>query len=338
MRRLVMLLVLAGLVLAASVALAQPEAVTLEFKGKPGTALVYNNTVNFQMELTMPNPGGGSEPLVLTPAIRGSARTQMLVKEVAENGDLTLGTKVDSFNGSVDVADFHLRLGLYGSAGGGQQGGYRSGRDSRGLTPAELFKLPELPVQTVMDKHGKLLSIQGFERLIPPIPGPGGKPLDFGAYLKKLIDQFSVPAFPEGPVAVGEQWVTKLEVDPAQMVAALGVPLPPQAEQQMAAMKFPIAITSTLVGLEPVNGVECAKIEKASPWELTMPMSPPGGQGPSLTSVQSGKTMVTIWFDPVAGQVVRQTLDFSQEMKVAMGETPMVQMTMKGTAQNDLVP
>jgi hypothetical protein len=346
MRRVsVVVLVVAIAVVVASAACAQPESVTLQLKGVPGSQLTYDSTMSFQMDMTMPNPADASKAFTISPSFSGSARTQTLVKKVADNGDMTCGTKVDSFIAIVDVADFHLQLGIYGggargAAGGGQRraGGGASRRVARGLVPAELLKLPELPVQTVMDKRGKLLEIQGLSGLIPPIPGPQGKKINIGDYITKVVGQFAQPMFPDKPVSVGDTWETKMVVDPGQMIDALGVPMPPEAKQQMAKMKFPIEMKSTLAGFEQVGGVECAKIEVIAPWQLDMPVSPPpGGQGEPVALRESGTTKVTLWFDHVAGRTVKQVTEISMEMKVSSGPTVMSTMTMKGNGETSLV-
>jgi len=334
MRRLTALAVLVAAVVAASATVhAQPKAVTLELRGAPGSRLTYDNTMTFDMEMTMPNPGGGPHMLTIRPSVRGSARTETLVKSVAENGDLTLTTKLDSFDGSLDVADFHLQVGIYGESPGGSRAEF----PTRGLVPPQLFKLPELPVQMVMDKRGKLIEIKGLAGLIPPIPGPQGMKINLGDYMTKVISQFSQPMFPDRPVMVGDKWETKMVVDPAQMTEALGVPMPPEAKQQMSAMKFPIQVTSTLVGFEDSGGTNCAKIEITAPWQLSMPMSPPpGGQGEAVTLRESGTSKGTLWFDYVAGKTVRQTVEFSMDMKAGPESKTMVKMTMKGNADSVL--
>jgi len=336
MRLLSASLVLAVAITAAlTTVYAQPKTVTLELKGTPGSQLTYDNTMTFDMEMTVPSPGGGPQMLTIRPSIRGSARTETLVKSVAENGDLTLATKLDSFDGRLDVADLHLQVGIYGEHA--DPGENRPRFPTRGFVPPQLFKLPELPVQMVMDKRGKLIEIKGLAGLIPPIPGPQGMKINLGDYITKVISQFSQPMFPDRPVTVGDRWEVKMVVDPAQMTEALGVPMPPEAKQQMSAMKFPIQMTSTLVGFEDSGGVDCAKIETTAPWQLSMPMSlPQSGQGGAATLRETGTTKCTLWFDYAAGRTVRQTAEFSMDMTAGPESKTMVKMTMKGSGETVL--
>jgi hypothetical protein len=153
-----------------------------------------------------------------------------------------------------------------------------------------------------------------------------------------MVSQFALPTFPDRPVSVGDSWKAKMVVDPVQMTEALGVPMPPEAKQQMSAMKFPVEVTSTLVGFENLGGIDCAKIEVTAPWQLSMPMSAPqAGQGKAVTLRESGTTKCTLWFDYAAGKTVRQLVDFSMDMSAGPESNPPVKMTMKGNGDTRLV-
>jgi hypothetical protein len=115
--------------------------------------------------------------------------------------------------------------------------------------------------------------------------------------------------------------------DPAQIMSAMGLPVPPEAKQQMERMRIPIRSTSTLVGFEEVGGIECAKIEALAPWQLDMPV--PNPEGGSVTVRESGNTKVTTWFDYQAGHKVRETTQVTMDMTVTTGAVTPMKMSMR---------
>lgn len=319
MRRWLVAAVAAAVLAAGAAGLqAAPEAVTLELKGTPKAEARYATTLDMVMDLTVKNPENGAEVLSVNPRLEGRAVTIQRVIEVADNGDLTMGGQIESFNIKLDVADLHAQLAIEGPEGG----------------PPKLIKLPALPIRTVVTKRGQVVAIKGLEGLIPPLPGPGGQKIDIGQFLTKIVSQFSEPVYPDKPVSVGETWGWKMTVDPAAMAETMGFPMPPEAKAQMAPMKFPIVVNYRLAGFETVNGVECAKIEAEAPWELNMPMGPPEKKQGTLH--ESGTTKVTSWFDYAAGRAVREHTEFGMQMTMTMGASTPVNMTMRMTGDTEL--
>jgi len=318
MRTRLVVMVMAGLLaMAASGAWTQPQSVSLELKGAPGSELKYEGQLGLEMEMTFPNPNGDGT-LTVSPRLQGEAVTSTLVHEVAANGDLTLGSKVESFSLQVDVADFHASLGVYGPGDG----------------PPQLFKLPELPVQTVVSKRGKVLAVKGLQKLIPPLPMPGGAKFDLGQYVAHMVRDFAQPLFPDKPVSVGESWEWKMTVDPGAMMEALGMPMPAEAKEQLAGMRFPLETKSTLAAFEECDGVKCAKIETSVPWELSMPAMGSAQEAPTLR--ESGVAKVITWFDFAAGRKMRESTDVSMDMSVTAGASTVARMSMKMRAESRL--
>lgn len=289
-------IVLMWVLLAAVVAAgwAAPESVRLELKGTPGTASRYESKFNMTMDIAVPLAQESN--LVVSPRLEGRAITLERVTSVAENGDLTMGTQIESFDVKLDVADLHVQVAIQGPGGG----------------PPQLIKLPALPIEMVISKRGKPVAITGLDKLLPPIPGPGGQKINLGELLDKAVKAFGQPLYPDKSVSVGESWEWKMMVDPAAIAEMLGAPMPAEAKEQLAHLKFPVQTTSTLVGFETINGVECAKIEAAAPWKLSMPMGPEQAESPALR--ESGRTQVTTWFDYQAGRRVKELVAVSMEM------------------------
>ncbi len=318
MRRLFAVVLMSAVMLGgATLAFAQSGPVTLEFKGVTGSELRYETSFSMNMEMTAAQPGGGVV-LTVKPSVNGKAMTVTRVAGVADNGDLTFAGKVESFDVSLDVADLHARLAIVGPDGKAPM----------------LFKLPELPVQMVLTKQGKPVSLEGLTQLLGMIPSPPGQKIDYGKLVTKSLTDFSQPALPDHPVSVGDSWGWELVIDPMEMIQSMGVPMPPEAKQELGKMQFPIKSTSTLVAFETVEGVECAKIEAVAPWELNMPVGPP--EGTKATLAEKGSTKLTTWFDYAAGRKVRELTEISFDMSVTLGsETPM-KMTMRGTGEKQL--
>ena len=120
------------------------------------------------------------------------------------------------------------------------------------------------------------------------------------------------------------------------MMEDLGMPMPAEAKAAMPDVKIPIRNTSTLVGFDTVGGVECAKIEAVAPWQLEMPVGPPGEAGMVLR--EQGKTSVTTWFDYAAGRKVKESVRSEFTMTMGDGKITPVRMTMLITGQGELVP
>jgi hypothetical protein len=304
------------LLVGASAVWAAPNAVTLEMKGEPGQEMRYSTTFSMSFDLDVQDPESGEQVFSLAPRAAGSAVTVSRVAEVSGNGDLSLAGKVESFDFSLDVADLHARLAIIGPDGGAPQ----------------LIKLPEIPIRTVISKTGKLVAFQGLERLpIPPIPGPAGQRIDLKGMMGRMVTEFSQPLFPDHPVSVGDTWEWEMVIEPLKMAEMMGTPMPPEAKEQMGALSIPIKNTSTLLGFEMLNGVECAKIEAVAPWELNMPAGPGG-----MMLSESGTTTVLTWFDYAAGQKVKDSTQVEVSMTVGNGEATPVHMEMRMSAETEL--
>lgn len=297
----------------------RPAAVDLTFRGNPGDVNKYVTTVDFDMDVRVAPPGSGMA-LTVTPTLQGNITALNRVEAVAENGDLTMGTQIESFDFKLDVADFHLRLGIYGPEGG----------------PPKLIKLPPLPIKTTVSKRGKVVDFVGLDKLpIPPVPGPDGKPLDLAKIVDATLSEFSQPIFPDHPVKPGDTWEWRMVVDPVAIAEKLGMPLPEEAKAAMPHIEIPITTTSTLTGFETMGGVECARIETTVPWELEWPMGPPAAGG--MTLREQGKTTVTLWFDYLAGRSVKQDVRLEYNMNLSDGHTTPVKMNMRGAAATTLM-
>jgi len=280
---------------------AGPESVVLEFKGEPGAETKRNVDLALEMDIAVRNPETGAQVLALNPQLGGSLVAVEQVTDVAENGDLTLQHRIESFDLDMEVADLSVSVALQGPDGG----------------PPQLFKLPPLPIKSVISKHGKVVALEGLDKLpIPPLPGPAGEKLDLGQMIQgiqTMMDEFGQARFPDKPVAVGESWGWEMMIDPLQMAEKMGQPIPDEAKPMLSLTKFPVKSTSTLTGFETVDGVECAKIVSETPWELEMPM------GPGMTLQEGGNTEVITWFDAEAGSTVREVVEVDIEMR---GGTP----------------
>jgi hypothetical protein len=309
-----------AVLMAVAAAYAAPRSVSLELKGEPGQELRYGTTFECAMQLEARDPGTGREVLSIAPRVTGRMTTIQRVHEVAENGDLTLGGQIESFGFTLDVADLHAQLAIEGPDGGAP----------------ELIKLPPLPVRAVMSKRGKTLDIEGLDRLpIPPLPGPSGKPIDIGAMIKAFVQQYSQPLFPDRPVSVGETWEWETAVSTGEMLETLGMPMPEEMKERMSSLSIPLKSTSTLVGFEEVGGVECAKVEAAAPWRLSMPLS--GGEESGAPMLEeSGVTTVVTWFDHAAGRTVRETATIELTMRVGGEQAALAEMRMVATGETNL--
>jgi hypothetical protein len=303
----------------AAVVWAAPSAVTLELKGEPGQESRYASTLEAAVDVAVKDPATGVEVFSLAPRLVGSIVTVGRVVEVAENGDLTLASRVESFDFSLDVAELHARLAIVGPGGG----------------PPQVIKLPELPIYAVVGKRGNVVAIQGLEALpIPPLPGPEGKKINLPEMIGQMIEEFSQPAYPEGPVAVGDTWGFEMVIEPLKMAEMMGTPMPPEAKEGLGDVSFPINVECTLVAFETVNGIACAKIETESPWELSMPMGPPEAGGMMLN--EQGTSTVVTWFDYSAGRKVRETAEVELTMTVGAGPVVPVRMEMRITGETEL--
>lgn len=312
--------VMAGVLIGVAAACASPAAVSLEMKGQPGEELKYGTTFECTMQLEAREPGSGREVLSIAPRLTGRATTIQRVYEVAENGDLTLGGQIESFGLTLDVADLHAQLAIEGPDGGAP----------------ELIKLPPLPIQMVVSKRGKTLGIEGLDRLpIPPLPGPGGKPIDLAEIFKAFVEQYSQPLFPDRPVSVGETWEWEMTVSTGEMLEMLGMPMPEEMKEKMASLSVPVKNTSKLLAFEEMGGVECAKVEAVSPWRLSMPMSA-GGEPGAPTLEESGMTRVVTWFDYAAGRPVKETVAMEMTARVGTETAALVEMQLQVTGETIL--
>jgi hypothetical protein len=296
------------------------QAVTLQLKGEPGEEARYRTEVSVAIDMQAKDPSTGNVVFTMAPKLAIQALSLRRIDAVAPNGDLTVGGRLEAFTASFTVGDLSASLALAGPD----------------LSPARFPRLPELPVRTVMSPRGALVSIAGLENLpIPPIPlGKDGKKLDLRAALPKLIAMFSRPTFPDHPVRPGESWQTEFTMDPQAIMEALGVPVPAQAADQMKALKTTFTITSTLTGFEMMGGVRTAVIRIDAPWQLSMPVGPPGG--PALT--ESGHTTVVTNFDYTAGRTARDQTAVEFLMSVGSEGQEFVHMAMKTAATTNLVP
>jgi len=317
-RGLTTVLIAVLVVTTAAAAWPAPNSIVLQLKGEPGSEAKYQTSLAMEMDMRVQTGEDPNQTLTINPRLEAEAVTIERVASVADNGDLSMSSQVESFDINLVCANLHLSFGISGPGGPGPQ----------------LIRLPALPFRAVMSKRGKLLAIEGLEKLAAPMPGPAGEKLEIGKLISDLISKMGQPLYPEGPVAVGQSWEWEMTIDPAAIMTALGLPIPEEAKQQLAALKFPIRSTSTLVGFETVGGIECAKIEALSPWQLNMPM--PGPQGSSTTLSESGSTKVTTWFDYAAGRKVKEATEVSMDMAVVAGSATPAKMTMRLTGNTQL--
>ena len=309
---LAMMVCLLGATLAASAA---PQSVVLELKGEPGQEMKWDVGVLFEMSMTAKNPATGEQMFSLDPRFSGALVAIDRVTAVADNGDLTLQSQLESFEMTLDVADLHMDLSLQGPGGG----------------PPELIKLPPLPIEIVMSKRGKLLALKGLDKLpLPPIPGPTGERLDLQAMVQNMMETLSQPTFPEGPVSVGDSWVWEAEIDLAEMMGKMVPDLPDEAKMMLSSMKIPVRCTSVLEGFETEGGVECAKVVADVTWELELPL------GPGVMLKEGAETRVMTWFDHEAGRAVKELVEAEVHMRAGPPEAALAQMEMAIRAESKL--
>ncbi len=290
-------------------AYAAPQTLLLEFKGEPGQEMKHDVEIGFEMDMSAMNPGTGEQVFALSPRFSGALVTIDRVMEVADNGDLTLQSQVESFELTLDLADLHLDMSLQGPDGG----------------PPQLLKLPPLPIEVVMSKHGKPLALKGLDKLpLPPMPaGPEGKQFDIKAMIEGMMDTFAQPTLPDGPVSVGDSWGWEAELDLSKMMGNMIPDMPPEAKAMLSSMKIPVKTTTTLAGLETVGGVECAKLVADSVWELEFPV------GPGIMVEERGTTTVVTWFNHAAGHTVKEVVEVDVNMRAGTPDAAFTQMEME---------
>lgn len=316
-RKIALVLTTMVLLVCASVAAsAAPQTVVLEFKGEPGQEMKQDVEIGFEMDMSAMDPATGEQVFALSPRFSGALVTIDRVTEVAENGDLTLQSQVESLEVTLDFADLHMDLSLQGPDGG----------------PPQLIKLPPLPIEVVMSKHGKPLALKGLDKLpIPPLPaGPGGQQFDIKAMINGMMDTFAQPTLPDGPVSVGDSWGWEAEIDLGKMMGNIIPDLPPEATAMLSSMKIPVKTTTTLEGFEAVGGVECAKLVADSVWELEFPA------GPGIMLEERGETTVVTWFNHEAGHAVREVVEVDVDMRAGTPEAAVMQMAMEIRAESML--
>jgi hypothetical protein len=310
-------LVLATMVLlvcASVAASAAAQTVVLEFKGEPGQEMKHDVEVGFEMDMSAMNPGTGEQVFAVSPRFSGTLVTIDRVTEVAENGDLTLQSQLESFDVTLDFADLHMDLSLQGPDGG----------------PPQLIKLPPLPIEVVMSKHGKPLALKGLDKLpLPPMPaGPEGQQFDIKAMIEGMMDTFAQPTLPDGPVSVGDSWGWEAEIDLGKMMGKMMPEMPPEAVAMLSSMKIPVKTTTTLEGIETMGGVECAKLVADSVWELEFPV------GPGMMLEERGETTVVTWFNHEAGHAVKEVVEVEVNMRAGTPDAAFTQMEMEIRAES----
>ncbi len=307
------------LIWATAVALAAPQSVLLELKGEAGQEMKRDTALSFEMDFNVRNPQTGEQVFALNPRLSGTVVDITRVLEVAESGDLTFQSQIESFDLSLQVADLNVKAALKGPDGG----------------PPQLIKLPPLPIKSVVSKNGRVVALEGLDKLpIPAIPGPEGKKIDLKGMVQAIqigIDEFGQPAFSDEPVAVGDSWSWEIVIDPLEMMKKMsGEEVPPEAGAMMSFAKIPVKCTSTLTGFETVNGIECAKIVADAPWRLEMPI------GPGMMLQEGGATVVTTWFDYQAGRAVRAITEVGVEMRAGTPESALAEMDVSVRAESEL--
>jgi hypothetical protein len=290
-------------------AYAGPLPLVLEFKGEPGQEMKRDVEVSFEMDMSAMNPETGEQVFALDPRFSATLVTIDRVTEVAENGDLTLQSQVESLDVTLDFADLHMDLSLQGPDGG----------------PPQLIKLPALPIEVVMSKHGKPLALKGLDKLpLPPMPaGPEGEQFDIKAMIEGMMETFAQPTLPDAPVSVGDSWGWEAEIDLGKMMGNIVPDIPPEATAMLSSMKIPVKTTTTFEGLETMGGVECAKLVADTVWELEFPA------GPGIMLEESGTTTVVTWFNHAAGHSVKEVVEVDVDMRAGTPDVAVMQMEME---------
>lgn len=297
-------------------AYAGPGPLVLEFKGEPGQEMKRDVDVSFEMDMAAMDPGTGEQVFALNPRFSGALVTIDRVTEVAENGDLTLQSQVESLDVTLDFADLHMDLSLQGPDGG----------------PPQLIKLPALPIEVVMSKYGKPLALKGLDKLpLPPLPaGPEGKQLDIKAMIEGMMETFAQPTLPDAPVSVGDSWGWEAQIDLGKMMGSIVPNMPPEATAMLSSMKIPVKTTTTFERLETMGGVECAKLVADTAWELKFPA------GPGIMMDENGTTTVVTWFDHAAGRTVKEVVEVAVNMRAGTPDAAVMQMEMGIRAESVL--
>lgn len=295
------------------------QPVILELKGPVGEETRYRSELDFSLEAEINDPSGGMS-VTVKPRLSGWLTTSEKISAVSAEGDLTTGGRLEAFDVKFDLGNLHLRAAVDPAGGGVRQ----------------LIRLPDIPISTVVSKRGRVVALQGLEKLpIPPLPGPQGQKIDLPGMISKLIGEFSQPILPDGPVKVGDTWETSLTVDVGEMLKTMGLPIPPEQAQELGDLAIPMTTTYTFVGYETTDGTQTAAIRGESPWRLEMPVSGGRANGGRLT--ESGNTVLTMFLAPETGKVVRQSAVVTLEM-VMQGEAGvLVRTSMRGTIEQKLV-
>ena len=297
---------------------AAPSApVLLQLKGQAGDQARYRTELDFGLDLEVNDPSGGVS-VTVKPRLMGWLTSAVKTTAVSPSGDLTMSGRVEAFDLKLDLANLHLRAAIDPMVGRPQ-----------------LVRLPDLPIRAVLSPRGKLMALEGLDKLpIPPLPGPGGQKINLAQMVSKLIGQFSQPVLPEKPVAPGDTWKTSASFDMTEMLKNLGL-LAPDAAKQMEKLKVPVTTTYTFTGYETVDGVEAAVIRGEAPWRLELPAG--GPEAPMGTLTEVGNTTLTMRLVPSTGKVVMETTDITLEMSVKDQAASPVRTTMTGKVTKKLV-
>ena len=298
---------------------AAPSApVLLQLKGQAGDQARYRTELDFGLDLEVNDPSGGVS-VTVKPRLMGWLTSAVKTTAVSPSGDLTMSGRVEAFDLKLDLANLHLRAAIDPMVGRPQ-----------------LVRLPDLPISAVLSPRGKLMALEGLDKLpIPPLPGPGGQKINLAQMVSKLVGEFSQPVLPEKPVAPGDTWKTSASFDMAAMLKNMGLPAPDLAAKQMEKLKVPVTTTYIFTGYETVDGVEAAVIRGEAPWTLELPMGSP--EAPMGTLTEVGNTTLTMLLVPSTGKVVVETTDITLEMSVKGQAASPVRMTMTGKVTKKLV-
>lgn len=306
---LALLFALAGTALAA-------QGVTLRYKWNKGEPVRYR-TIQ-ESTVTMSGVPGIGEMTVVTNMTQVMALKAM---DVAPNGNATVETTFESIKMEVSSAAFSF---AYDSAAPSQAADPLTAQLSQtfGALLGQSFTMVLTPTGAVEKVEGITKLMQNLQGASPAAAGlPGLESMSDDA-MKSMFGQ-SFAALPARAVGPGDTWQTSVTL--------------PNPMGEMTS-----AVTSTMRGVESMNGRNVAKFSSA------VAISPaPGGGGagfaglPMAVTMGAGTGESETWFDHVLGRAIRvvgtTTLPMTMSMDAPDGSSIALQASTRVKSTFELV-
>ena len=305
---------IAGLVLLLTAVSGHAEDVLLRFKFAPQQEITYDAWVTGVAEMSLsgiPLPAAGAR--IPSPMrINGNGRLSLLVKAVDDEGNGTLGARLEAMRLQMQTPDDSVHIVMDLAKGTVEVNGET--RQMPGQPMQQMMGLLENLAFTISPR-GRYLDISGLPEM--PLPGTSGIQMPaFGQMLdfEKIVK--SAPAmYPQGAVAVGDSWE-----------ATMALPLPSMEPEQHP--QYTIRYTLERLGEIDGHRIAClgfqAAVEGA---KLALPM--PGALGGAesedaaaaamaprmdLSFVETGQ----MFFDLDEGQVRSARADLTENIRLEL--------------------